>query len=100
MDKKAHDVLRGDAFEYDPVLGPKARPIPALGNAQGTSKPLRSPHDQGRWPWLVWVAPLVLKANAKHILWTSQESGMSQESLILFLKSRLPSVSLTPTGSP
>jgi hypothetical protein len=42
MDKKAHDVLRGDAFEYDPVLGPKARPIPALGNAQGTRKPIRS----------------------------------------------------------
>ena len=65
-------------------LGPKARPIPALGNAQGTRKPIRSkqlpsptarlktkrfwaerwgdqvglllfrPQDQGRWPWLIW----------------------------------------------
>ncbi len=78
------------------VLGPKARPIPALGNAQGVRKPLRTnclpsfhrtdpgpsglgsgrwresgitfsfySHHQVRWPWLVWVAPLVLKPNSK-----------------------------------
>ena len=83
-------------MECDLVLGPKARPILALGNAQGARKPIRSiqlpsptarpqnllilepsgggnhvglllfrPQDQGRWPWLVWAAPLVLKANTK-----------------------------------
>ncbi len=93
---KAYAGFRGDGIECDLVLGPKARPIPALGNAQGTRKPMRSkqlpsptarpqdllvlepsgggnqvglllfrPQDQGRWPWLVWAAPLVLKANTK-----------------------------------
>ena len=28
--------IPGDGIEYDLVLGPKARPIAALGNAQGT----------------------------------------------------------------
>jgi hypothetical protein len=31
----AHTGLQGDGIECDMVLGPKARPIPALGNAQG-----------------------------------------------------------------
>ena len=39
---KAHTGFQGDGIECDLVLGPKARPIPALGNAQGTRKPIRS----------------------------------------------------------
>ena len=39
---KAYAGFRGDGIECDLVLGPKARPIPALGNAQGTRKPMRS----------------------------------------------------------
>ena len=34
--------IPGDGIEYDLVLGPKARSIPALGNAQGTGKPIKS----------------------------------------------------------
>ena len=34
--------IPGNGIEYDLVLGPKARSIPALGNAQGTRKPIRS----------------------------------------------------------
>ena len=34
--------IPGDGIECDLVLGPKARSIPALGNAQGTRKPIRS----------------------------------------------------------
>ena len=39
-------------------------------------------HDQGRWPWLVWAAPLVLKANAKHVLWTTPLSRMSLDVML------------------
>ena len=38
----AHTGFQGDGIVSDLVLGPKARPIPALGNAQGTRKPIRS----------------------------------------------------------
>ena len=38
--KMAHTGFQGDGIECDLVLGPKARPIPALGNAQGTRKPI------------------------------------------------------------
>ena len=37
----AYAGFRGDGIECDLVLGPKARPISALGNAQGTRKPIR-----------------------------------------------------------
>jgi hypothetical protein len=44
--------IPGDGIECDLVLGPKARSIPALGNAQGTGKPIRgnllpSSHQSG-----------------------------------------------------
>ena len=38
----AHTGFQGDGIVSDLVLGPKARPIPVLGNAQGTRKPIRS----------------------------------------------------------
>ena len=38
----AHAGFRGDGIECDLILGAKARPIPALGKAQGTRKPIKS----------------------------------------------------------
>ncbi len=51
----AHTGFQGDGIVSDLVLGPKARPIPALGNAQGTRKPIRSkqlpsPHSSAPRP--------------------------------------------------
>ena len=37
----AYTGFQDDGIECDLVLGPKARPILALGNAQGTRKPIR-----------------------------------------------------------
>ena len=52
----AHTGFQGDGIEFDLVLGPKARPITALGNAQGTRKPiiikqLPSPHHSAPGPF-------------------------------------------------
>ena len=52
----AYTGFQDDGIECDLVLGPKARPIPALGNAQGTRKPMRSkqlpsPHRSAPGPF-------------------------------------------------
>ena len=51
----AHSGFQGDGIECNLVLGPKARPITALGNAQSTRKPIRikqlpSPHRSAPGP--------------------------------------------------